>query len=69
MDSFKKQLFNWDLFIYRKFLYVQETDTNLHDPGKIPEIKHIMRLWRSGQEACYGLSVNLSDSTDYNLKK
>lgn len=43
-------------------------DTNLYNPGKIPEIKHIVWFRRCGQEASDGLSINLSDGADYNLK-
>ena len=41
----------------------------LYNPGKIPEIKHIVRLGRCGQEAGDSLSINFSDGADYNLKE
>ena len=48
---------------------VTHRDTNLHNSGKIPEIKHIVRFRRCGQEAGDSLSINLSDGADYNLKE
>lgn len=41
----------------------------LYNPGKIPEIKNIVRLRRCGQEAGDSLSINFSDGADYNLKE
>ena len=44
------------------------TNTNLHNPGKIPQIKDVVRFGRRGQKAGDSLSVDLSNGTDHNLK-
>jgi len=44
------------------------TNTNLHNPGKIPQIEDVVRFGRRGQKAGDCFSVDLSNGTDHNLK-
>ena len=44
------------------------SNTNLHNPGKIPQIEDVVRFGRRGQKAGDSLSVDLGNGTDHNLK-